>query len=296
MVRAFILLLALVFLLPTSKSLAGTFDDEISQASALEQTDLRLTQNRINELAKAIKAKKSSQSTYEAERLKLGDPWNTASKALKEAEAAQLEAGKKVQAVAGKMKGIYGFRSPDIDPVALDTATTDLKTAGTALIAAQAAFDKTDSEWKAADEKAKAAIAEIEKASATLTAEGTSKTAAAARQKQKEEAMKLQIKDLGLDVAKAGAGQKMGDLKNKFENASLNQKVLEATYNQGLIGNYMQAVLQGLLKDKNFCQAAQSCPKDSGTPGDSNFKPDLKELFSTTSSERAKKGSAESHK
>lgn len=293
MTKACLVFSAVLFLLLNMKTMADSFDDAIAGASASERKDLELTQERIEILERAIAEKKRALATYEKKRLELGGSWNQANLELQNAKAAQVKAGKKVQKIAGQKSGFPGFRKPNIDTAALTEANDALQTAETAVGAAQKTFDKFDTDWKAADASAKAAAAEIDAHKRKQGTEKVTAVAAAKRQQQKEAAMKLDIDNLGLEIAKAGAGTKMKDLKSKFDDAKLNQKVLEVTYNAGLVGDYMKTVLQGLLTDKNFCQAVQSCPTGSGNPGD-NFEPNLDHLFSTTSSEREKKGDSPS--
>lgn len=101
--------------------------------------------------------------------------------------------------------------------------------------------------------------------------------------------MGASVDNLEADIKKANVSAKLKDIKSDIKDAELKYAILENTYNQGLIGDFLRMKMEGLLRDKAFCEATKACANGEKT------KPDLKGLFNSTERDRAKKDK-ESHK
>ncbi len=107
-----------------------------------------------------------------------------------------------------------------------------------------------------------------------------------AAQQQAQQNMKNDIDNLTAELKKAHVTQRMEELNSKIENAELKQAILENTYNDGLVGKFVKAKLEGLLRDNAFCDAAKACSE--GKKSTAN----LDRLFTSTERDRKKENEA----
>lgn len=198
--------------------------------------------------------------------------------------------------IATKRKtfGLFGRRTkPDIDPVALGEASKTLTTATEASKDAKKEFEEAEKSLGIADEKFKQENINLVKNTADVEQLVKTKKGQEALQKQKMDVMKANIANLETDIKKAAVSTKLDSLGRSIEDAKLKLAVLENTYNQGLIGDFVRVKLEGMMSDPQFCQATKACPENA-TPT-SDFKPNLKGLFESTDRDR-KKESESPHK
>ncbi|NQW46006.1 MAG: hypothetical protein HQ462_11455 [Deltaproteobacteria bacterium] len=152
-------------------------------------------------------------------------------------------------------------------------------------------YKNAETKYGEADEKVKAARVALEKSTADHAAKVKTKGQNEAVKTAKMAAMESNIKDLKTQIEHAEVSTKLASLKESITDNELKLAVLENTYNQGLIGDFVRVKLEGMMSDPQFCQATKACPENEATKSD--FKPNLKGLFEST--DRDRKKDLESH-
>ena len=163
--------------------------------------------------------------------------------------------------------------------------------ATSALTDATKEYNQAETKYVEADEKVKAARVALEKSTADHAAKVKTKGQNEAVKTAKMAAMESNIKDLKTQIEHAEVSTKLASLKESITDNELKLAVLENTYNQGLIGDFVRVKLEGMMSDPQFCQATKACPENAATKSD--FKPNLKGLFEST--DRDRKKDLESH-
>ena len=164
---------------------------------------------------------------------------------------------------------------------------------------AKAEVKKADEEFKKAETDYKKAITDVNRKNTALE-KSTAKKAAKVKTKEENEAVKTakmaamesNIKDLKTQIERVGVSTELDSLNSSIKDKELKLAVLENTYNQGLIGDFVRVKLEGMMSDPQFCEATKACSANGAEK--STFKPNLKGLFEST--DRDRKKDLESHK
>ena len=178
------------------------------------------------------------------------------------------------------------------DPNAIAEAGKKVGLATSALNDATKEYNNAETKYREADEKVKAARVALEKRTADHAAKVKTKGENEAVKTAKMAAMESNIEDLKTQIEHAEVSTKLASLKESITDNELKLAVLENTYNQGLIGDFVRVKLEGMMSDPQFCQATKACSANGAEK--STFKPNLKGLFEST--DRDRKKDLESHK
>jgi len=198
---------------------------------------------------------------------------------------------------ADSTKAQAAVRANATNPEALRLLANDIENARKRASAAEVTIREAEAKVRDLDSKLKKQKAEVETAKAQVSRrtglwgkEGLEIDLEKERKAQDAAVRSLQtgLDSLEASIRQAHVTAKLQDLKGDIKDEQLKLAALENAYNQGLIGNFVRAKLEGLLGDPAFCQSTKSC--ESG----SKNKTDLKHLFETTARDRAK--DQESHK
>jgi hypothetical protein len=215
-------------------------------------------------------------------------PYSDAKEALRLAQEQQSAAEKTLRQEKGRGKGIFSlFSNEEPDPKAISAAQEALAEAQKRFADAEKKVDELEGRFLVQGNKQSIAFAKLGEMKTKLEAELNQISTSLQGEVAVREENWGKIMDLENEIATRSVATKMSELGSELRDTALKHKVLELTYNQGLIGSYMRIKLEGLLRDREFCKAAAACAKD-GTPPRVN----LESLFSTSESERREAKSA----
>lgn len=262
------------------------YTEDINAAAGNTAQLVKKTEERIQELNTAINSKRKALTALEGQFTKETGQFNVAKAALATAERGLADAQSKVESVTNKRIGeTLGFGGkPGYTADELLEVQKALALAEAAHMKASDEFATEDKEFKNADKAVKTAKANIDSNEVELKKTGKTK---ADRQTQMEREMavfKSGLANLQEDIRKAKITDELKTLGKGISNGKLRLTVLEQLYNNGLIGDYLQVKMEGLLRDSQFCEAAKQAA--NGKCGE--FKPDLKPLFTSTERQREK--------
>jgi len=269
------------------------YKDDIEKAGAGETASLRAVQEHIDALTNSIEEKRTILKQLKDSRSDEDQIVNEAIKANKLAREQYDKAQDEVRKVANKGNRFFGIGPrADINKGELELAKAAMDASSTAFENAEKKMNADKKRLSATDEKIEFHQALIEKKMSTYEKQLKTKVGLEQAQRQKMTAMKANISNLELKIQEAGVWKKLDDLKSEIKDGKLKLAVLENTYNQGLIGTFLKAKLEGLLRDPVLCDATKSCSDENAKK---DFRPNLDRLFSSTERDRAKKDK-ESHK
>ncbi|MBM4318345.1 MAG: hypothetical protein FJ116_12835 [Deltaproteobacteria bacterium] len=264
------------------------YKDDIEKAGAGETASLRAVQEHIDALTNSIEEKRTILKQLKDSRSDEDRIVNEAIEANKLAKEQYDKAQDELRKVVNKDNrsffNIFGPR-PNIN-------RADSTAANTAMVASSTAFENAEKKMNAkkrilsaTDEKIGFHQALIDQKMSTYEKQLKTKVGLEQAQRQKMAAMKANISNLELKIQEAGVWKKLDDLKSEIKDGKLKLAVLENTYNQGLIGTFLKAKLEGLLRDPVLCDATKSCSDENAKK---DFRPNLDRLFSSTERDRKK--------
>lgn len=184
------------------------------------------------------------------------------------------------------------FKKIIYDQEAITEAERKVGLATSAFDDVKTKFQNAQTKYHEADNNVKAASVALETSTTDHAAKVKTKEENEATKTAKMAAMKSNIEDLKIDIDHAEVSRELASLGESIADNELKLAVLENTYNQGLIGDFVRVKLEGMMSDPQFCQATKACPENATTTSD--FKPNLKGLFESTDRDRKKE--LESHK
>ena len=272
-----------------------TYEADIESAGALETATIKLIEAQIVNLEKAVKEKekaldeqKKSLNKKDGSFSKAIANHQDADKALRDAstELTNQLAGQPIYSRRGRLRS---RRTHDHD--AIGEAGRKVALATSALNQAQEEYKKAETKYHGAETKVEKAGTALENTTADYAAKVKTKGENEAVKTKKMAAMKLNIEDLKIAIGHAEVSRELASLGMSITDNELKLAVLENTYNQGLIGDFVKVKLEGMMSDPQFCEATKACPPN--TDEKSTFKPNLEGLF--TSTDRDRKKDLESH-
>lgn len=279
------LLIALALITVPSILKAGLKEEAAKQAGAAYDAEIARLDKEISEAKAAVEQKRAEIKRLEGELTGERGSVTLAQNALNQAN----------QALATKRNNARGgTTSADFDKAAKDLAIAEQQqeAAEKTYNESAAKVAKLDAEIQKYNQEAKRIEERLKKSGwgfGSPTGLEPEKASQVAAQGEAIKKMEASVDNLEADIRKANVSAKLQELKSDIKDAELKYAILENTYNQGLIGDFLRMKMEGLLRDKAFCEATKACASGEKT------QPDLKPLFSSTARDRAKKDE-ESHK